>query len=99
MDIVKEKNGSRLVIRLSGRLETTTAPALQEVVDSELQDVTALEIDMAQLEYVSSAGLRVLLSATKKLSKSHGTMVVKNVNAEIMDVFKITGFNEILTIQ
>ncbi len=99
MDIVKEKNGSRLVIRLSGRLETTTAPALQEVVDSELQDVTALEIDMAQLEYVSSAGLRVLLSATKKLNKSHGTMVVKNVNAEIMDVFKITGFNEILTIQ
>ncbi len=98
MKIDKERDGAKQIIRLSGRLETATAPMLQEVIDNELQGVSDLQIDMEELEYVSSAGLRVLLAAAKKMKAGEGTMVVKHVNAEILDVFKITGFNEILTI-
>ncbi len=98
MKIEKGKNGTRLVVRLIGRLDTTTAPELQKVVSNELQDIAELQIDMEELEYVSSAGLRVLLSAAKKLKAAGGSMLVKNVNPQVMDVFKITGFNAILTI-
>lgn len=98
MKIEKDKDGTRLVVRLIGRLDTTTAPELQKVVGNELQDILELQIDMEELEYVSSAGLRVLLSATKKIKAAGGSMLVKNVNPQVMDVFKITGFNAILTI-
>lgn len=99
MQIEKEKQEKMLILKLSGRLETSTAPKLQEVVEKELEEVTELRLDMKKLEYVSSAGLRVLLAASKKMKAKNAVMTVYNVNEEVMEVFKITGFNEILSIQ
>ncbi len=99
MQIEKEKQEKMLILKLSGRLETSTAPKLQEVVEKELEEVTELRLDMKNLEYVSSAGLRVLLAASKKMKAKNAVMTVYNVNEEGMEVFKITGFNEILSIQ
>jgi len=99
MQIEKEKQEKMLILKLSGRLETSTAPKLQEVVEKELEEVTELRLDMKNLEYVSSAGLRVLLAASKKMKAKNAVMTVYNVNEEVMEVFKITGFNEILSIQ
>ncbi len=99
MKIDAEKKDGSLILRLSGRLETTTAPKLKEVVDHELEGVSELRIDMKELEYVSSAGLRVLLAASKKMKEKEGAMVVCRVGDDIMEVFEITGFNEILDIR
>lgn len=99
MQIEKEKQEKMLILKLGGRLETSTAPKLQEVVEKELEEVTELRLDMKNLEYVSSAGLRVLLAASKKMKAKNAVMTVYNVNEEVMEVFKITGFNEILSIQ
>ena len=98
MEIIKKKDGGSLKIALEGRLDTSTAPSLEEALKEELNGVTDLEFDFAKLEYISSAGLRVLLS-TQKIMKNQGNMKVKNVCPEIMEVFDITGFSEILTIQ
>ncbi len=98
LNINKDSNGADLTVTLEGRLDTTTAPDLEEVFKSSLEGVTALNIDMASLEYISSAGLRVLLSAQKTMNKQ-GNMVVKNVSKEIMEIFEVTGFSDILTIQ
>ena len=98
MDINKEKNGNILNISLNGRLDTTTAPALEEELKQSLDGVSELTFDFAELVYISSAGLRVLLSAQKQMNKQ-GTMVIKNVCDDIRDVFDITGFSDILTIQ
>ena len=98
MEITKKKDGGALKIALEGRLDTSTAPSLEETLSTELSGVTDLEFDFAKLEYISSAGLRVLLS-TQKIMKNQGTMKVKNVCPEIMEVFDITGFSEILTIE
>ncbi len=86
------------IISLEGRLDTTTAPELGEAMDKLIPDAAGLILDFASLEYISSAGLRVLLSAQKKMAKK-GTMVLKNVNETIMEVFEITGFADILTIE
>ncbi|MBQ1771725.1 MAG: STAS domain-containing protein [Clostridia bacterium] len=98
MEIIKKKDGGSLKIALEGRLDTSTAPSLEEALKEELNGVTDLEFDFAKLEYISSAGLRVLLS-TQKIMKNQGNMKVKNVCPEIMEVFDITGFSEILTIE
>lgn len=99
MNIVKEQNANTLNIALEGRLDTVTAPALAAEVSAEALDgITALVLDFGKLEYISSAGLRVLLAAQKVMNKQ-GTMVIKNVNHTIMEVFEITGFVDILTIQ
>ncbi len=98
MTIDRVQDGTRLTISLSGRLETSTAPELQEVVDNQLKGVTDVCIDMGGVEYVSSAGLRVLLSATKKMRAGGGSMRVRNINPTVMEVLTITGFNKILTI-
>lgn len=98
MKIEREKKDAELTLRLSGRLETATAPELQKVVDEELENVGQLRIDMKELEYVSSAGLRVLLSATKRMRAKGGEMIVSNANENIRDVFKITGFDSFLTV-
>ena len=98
MEITKKKEGKSLKIALEGRLDTSTAPGLEETLKEELPEVTDLEFDFAKLEYISSAGLRVLLS-TQKIMNNQGTMKVKNVCPEIMEVFDITGFSEILTIE
>ena len=98
MEIKKTKEGEALKLELAGRLDTTTAPQLEAEVTAIDAGVKALEFDFAGLEYVSSAGLRVLLAAQKLMNKQ-GSMVLKNVRPEIMEVFEITGFADILTIQ
>lgn len=98
MKITKNMNGTELNVAVEGRLDTTTAPELESELKQSLDSVNALVIDMAQLAYISSAGLRVLLS-TQKIMGKKGGMVVRNVNAEIMDIFDVTGFVDILTIE
>lgn len=99
MKITKERDGEKLTVMLSGRLDTTTAPQLQEVVDGELNGILYLKIDMESLEYVSSAGLRILLSTGKKMKAADRTMIITGANEEIKKAFKITGFDTILNIQ
>ena len=98
MEITKVQNGTSLEIQLSGRLDTTTSPALEAEIKSSLEGITDLTFDFTKLDYISSAGLRVLLSAQKSMSKQ-GTMVIKNVCSDIMEVFEITGFADILSIE
>ncbi len=98
MDINKKANGESLEIALTGRLDTTTAPQLDEVVKNDLNGITSLVFDLNNLEYISSAGLRVLLAAQKVMNKQ-GSMVVRNVKDDIMEVFDITGFADILTVE
>ena len=97
MEIIKKNEGNKLSIVLQGRLDTTTAPQLEAELKSCLNDVKELVFDFSKLEYISSAGLRVLL-ACQKVMKVQGKMSVCNVNSEIMDVFEITGFTDILNI-
>lgn len=97
MEIVKNLNGTALDIALAGRLDTTTAPALEAELNASLAGITELAFDFAQLEYISSAGLRVLLAAQKVMNKQ-GKMTVRNVSSDIKEVFEITGFSDILTI-
>lgn len=98
MTITKQIEGNKLTIALEGRLDTTTAPELEEVLKTSLDGITDLVLDMKELVYLSSAGLRVVLSAQKRMNKC-GHMTVKNVCADIMEVFEITGFVDILDIQ
>lgn len=96
MEIIKTKKETSLNIALQGRLDTTTAPQLE--AELLLDGITELVLDFSELEYISSAGLRVLLSAQKVMSKQ-GAMILRGVNEEIMEVFEITGFSDILTIE
>lgn len=98
MELIKTLEEKKLTIALSGRLDTVTAPQLDAELNGKLDDVTELVLDFADLAYISSAGLRVLLSAQKVMNKQ-GTLVVKNVCEEIKEVFNITGFSDILTIE
>lgn len=98
MTINKTLNGTNLIIALEGRLDTTTAPQLETEVKSTLSDVKDLTFDFSRLDYISSAGLRVLLSAQKVMNKQ-GNMRITNVNETIMEVFDVTGFVDILTIE
>lgn len=98
MTINKDVNGKALTISLEGRLDTTTAPSLEEEINGSLENIEELTFDFAKLEYISSAGLRVLLSAQKKMNKQ-GKMVVKNVSEEVSEIFEVTGFSDILTIE
>ena len=98
MNITKSKDGSKLILTLEGRLDTTTAPQLEGELKSALEGVTDLEFDFQGLEYLSSAGLRVLLSAQKAMNKQ-GKMVIRHVNETIQEVFEVTGFVDILTIE
>lgn len=98
MTIQKTQDGQTLKLALEGRLDTVTAPELEAELRDSLEGITELELDFAQLAYLSSAGLRVLLSAQKRMNQQ-GSMVVKNVNETIMEVFEVTGFTDILTVQ
>ena len=98
MTINKIANGSQLTVALDGRLDTTTAPQLDDELKTALDGITKLDFDLANLEYISSAGLRVLLSVQKVMNKQ-GEMVVKNANEEIKEIFEVTGFVDILTIE
>ena len=99
MTITKNTENGVLTLALEGRLDTNTAPELEKEIGAELtDDVKTLILDLKDLEYISSAGLRVLLAAQKKMN-IRGNMLVKNANDMIMDVFQVTGFTEILTIE
>lgn len=97
MTIEKQMNEGKLTMILSGRLDTTTAPELEKEIKTSLDGVTDLTWDLKDLEYISSAGLRILLSAQKVMNKQ-GTMHLTNVGDTIMEIFEITGFTQILTI-
>lgn len=98
LDIKKNQDGSTLEFVLDGRLDTITAPQLEEEVKASLDGVTELIFNFSGLVYVSSAGLRVLLSS-QKIMNEKGSMVVKNVSDEIQEIFDVTGFSDILTIE
>ncbi|MCR5202216.1 MAG: STAS domain-containing protein [Lachnospiraceae bacterium] len=98
MEIKKDLNGTDLTMGLVGRLDTTTSPELEEELNASLEGVTALTFDFSDLEYISSAGLRVLLTAQKKMNKQ-GSMVIKNANEAIVEIFEVTGFSDILTVE
>ena len=96
-NINKTKEGSKLTVEVSGRLDTTTAPELEASLKEDIDDVDDLVIDLSNLDYISSAGLRVLLAAQKIMMKQ-GKMVVTNPNEVISEIFEVTGFSDILTI-
>lgn len=98
MKINKKTEGTSLLIALEGRLDTSTAPELEKEIRASINGITELCFDFAKLDYVSSAGLRVLLSAQKIMNKQ-GSMKLKNVSEPIMEIFDVTGFTDILTIE
>ena len=98
MTIEIKKNAAETTIEIVGRLDTITAPALDKTINEDIGDTKNLVLDVKGMEYISSAGLRVLLGAQKKMQKI-GSMKVKNVCAEVMDVFEMTGFADILVIE
>lgn len=98
MTILKTVNENVLTVALSGRLDTTTAPQLESELKASLEGVQTLVLDFTELTYLSSAGLRVLLAAQKIMNKQ-GSMRVKNVNETIQEIFEVTGFCDILTVE
>ena len=98
MTIHQTRNGSELTVALEGRLDTTTSPELEAALNGALDGVTALTFDFSALEYLSSAGLRLLLSAQKRMNRQ-GSMKLTHVSEIIMEIFDVTGFTDILTIE
>ena len=96
--INKTTEQGKAFFELTGRLDTTTAPQLEQEVKASLEGVTDLTLDLKGLDYISSAGLRVLLYAQKEMNKQ-GAMTVRNVNETVMEIFELTGFSDILTIE
>jgi anti-sigma B factor antagonist len=98
MEIIKTQTDNTLMLALVGRLDTTTAPQLEAELKSSLGNATSLVFDFEKLEYISSAGLRVLLAAQKVMNKQ-GKMSIRNVNETVAEVFEVTGFSDILTVE
>lgn len=96
MDIIKNKTGTELLVKVVGRLDTNTAPDLESSVLPDLKSCKKLILELGELDYISSAGLRVVLTFYKSLSANGKTMVVKHVNDEVMEVFDMTGFSSFL---
>ena len=98
LNITKNVNGSEIKLILEGRLDTATAPQLEATLNSVLAGVTSLKFDLEKLDYISSAGLRVLLSSQKTMNKQ-GSMLISTVSPEVKEIFDVTGFTDILTIE
>lgn len=98
MEIIKKSEGNNLSIEVQGRLDTITAPELEQELNASLNGVEKIVFDFGKLEYISSAGLRVMLSTQKKMMKQ-GEMKIVNVNDEVKEVFDITGFSSIISIE
>ena len=98
MNVVKTQNGSELLMEIEGGIDTTTAPELNEILNNSLDNIDSLILDFKKVDYISSAGLRVLLVTFKYMSKKGG-MVIRHVNENVMDIFQMTGFVNILTIE
>lgn len=98
MKISKDKNGSKMKLCIEGRLDTSTSPKLEEMIKTELDGITDLILDFSDLDYISSAGLRVVLTAQKLMTK-RGKLEIRHVSDLVMEVFEVTGFADILTIK
>jgi len=98
MNIIKKQEGTTLIVSPEGRLDTVTAPQLEGELRTAVNGISELVFDLGKLEYVSSAGLRVLLSAQKVMNRQ-GSMTIRNVKPEIMEIFEVTGFVDILSIE
>ncbi len=98
LTINKDSSADALTLALEGRLDTTTAPQLETELNASMPTVKTLVFDLSKLAYISSAGLRVLLKAQKTMNKQ-GTMTIRNAGAEILEIFEVTGFDEILNIE
>ncbi|NCB34068.1 MAG: anti-sigma factor antagonist [Erysipelotrichia bacterium] len=98
MDIKKTSEDSSLTLEIIGRIDTVTAPQLEESLKENLGGMTELILDFTKVEYISSAGLRVLLSTQKRMN-TQGNMIIRNINDTVREVFEVTGFTDILTIQ
>lgn len=99
MKLNVKTEGKKMEVTLEGRMDSTTAPEFEREIFPQLEGITELILDFSNLAYLSSAGLRVLLSCQKKMNAAKGSMVVKNVNEIIMEVFEATGFDSILTVE
>lgn len=99
MELTTEKNGTDLTVKVSGEVNTVTSPELSALLDKELPGVETLTLDFAECDYVSSAGLRVLLSTYKKLRATNGSMELDNVNDTLMDVLQNTGLDVVFGLQ
>ncbi|MFI3172971.1 MAG: STAS domain-containing protein [Eubacteriales bacterium] len=98
MKITKQIEDSKAILTLEGRLDTSTAPEFESVVKNTITDISELYLEFENLEYISSVGLRILLMAQKTMNK-RGKMVVKNANETVKEIFEVTGFNTILTLE
>ena len=98
LNISKNLDGAQMVVSLEGRLDTMTAPQLEGELKDSLDGVETLIFDFSDLAYISSAGLRILLSCQKQMNKQ-GQMIVRNSSEEIMEIFEVTGFSDILTLE
>ena len=98
MTITKNRDGSTLTVALEGRMDANSAPQLKEMLKAEYETITDLTIDLEKLVYTSSAGLRVLLSAQKTMNK-RGSMTIRNVSPDIMEIFDMVGFTDLLNIE
>lgn len=98
LNISKNIGEDKLIVKIEGRLDTNTAPKLDSSLKEDINNIKYLELDLSELMYISSAGLRVIL-ATQKIMSNNGEMVVSNVQDMVMEVFEATGFSDVLTIQ
>ena len=99
MDVTKKQNGSELLLELSGSIDSGTSPELNAVIEQSLKGINSLILDFKKIDYISSAGLRVLLATFKTLSGRGGNMIIRYPNQNVMDIFTTTGFDNILTIE
>ncbi len=100
MNIEKKENGNEITLMLAGRLDTTTAPQLEEKINENMEGAETMILDFKELEYLSSAGLRVLLGTHKTFMKRRkGGLVIRHVNETIHEVFEVTGFLDILNVE
>ncbi|MBR0541001.1 MAG: STAS domain-containing protein [Clostridia bacterium] len=95
MQIQKKSDGDKLLLEVSGRVDTTTAPELESCINESTKGVKELVLDLKDMAYISSAGLRVMLKAHKLMS-AQGSLIIKNVQSDVMEVFEMTGFSDIL---
>ncbi len=98
MEIVKNRSGNALTVKVSGRIDSVTSTELEDSLQGELDDVTDLTFDFSELEYISSAGLRILLFSQRRMNKQ-GKMKVTGINDTVREIFEVTGFLGILTIE
>ncbi len=98
MKVDKKTNGKKLTVTIEGRVDTTTAPDLEKEIKGSIENISDLVLDFEKVEYISSAGLRVLLS-TQKIMNRQGEMSLINVSSDIMEILDVTGFSDILTIK